>query len=66
MKLFTAFIVIAAAIAGSSAAAVSESKTPPICILICFPEKPECAPGWKPTKHGECWTCCKPDHDDDY
>ncbi|SPJ75331.1 uncharacterized protein FTOL_05062 [Fusarium torulosum] len=35
-----------------------------ICLKVCWPEKPNCPEGWKPSKLGgdedyPCWTCCK-------
>ncbi|KAL2867341.1 uncharacterized protein BJX67DRAFT_352924 [Aspergillus lucknowensis] len=32
-----------------------------MCMLICFPEEPDCDPPSYPVQNGEdCWTCCYP------
>ncbi|PMD32343.1 hypothetical protein L207DRAFT_590634 [Hyaloscypha variabilis F] len=36
-----------------------------ICLKVCWPQTPQCPPGWFSNQFGSCWTCCKSPGDDD-
>jgi hypothetical protein len=55
---FTALIVVATIITGSSAAAVSKAASEKICLAICYPEYRDCPPGMIASGSDDCWTCC--------
>ncbi|RGP65998.1 pathogenicity [Fusarium sporotrichioides] len=44
-------------------------STMPLCLKVCWPDKPTCPEGWEPKKMGggdyPCWTCCRDYKDED-
>ncbi|KAF0645789.1 hypothetical protein FPSE5266_20017 [Fusarium pseudograminearum] len=40
-------------------------STEPICLNVCWSEKPNCPQDWEPHNNGAddfpCWTCCRED-----